>query len=441
MINKKIVHGFIPALLFLLCSPGAGAQGLLSIEDAIRIALENNYAIQISKNTAAIYERNAKGAIGNVLPTIKGDLNTNKSIQNTQLTQQSGNRVDVDGAENTSLNYGVNLDWKIFDGFEMFANYERLKEFQKLGDVEAKLTVQTTLANVIAGYYEIVRLQNQLDASKTALEISQIRLKDAQNKFEIGRASKLDVLAANVDLNADTTSMIRLEDLLKTNKVYLNELLARDVNTLFEVGDTIVVDRSLTLNQLQESMNKNNPDLQSAVINKRLTELNLKAVRANRYPDISLNTGYNFANSTSETGFARELKAQGLNYGLTASIPLFNGFYQNRNEKNAKIEVENSNYVMRQVQNQIQSKLVSDYQIYTSNLKLLELERHNLDLAKENLDISLEKYRVGNITPLELREAQRNYVDANARLVNARFEAKLAEIRLKELGGILTPSI
>jgi outer membrane protein len=413
------------------------AQESLTLDQAIRVALENNYSIKISRNNQNIAERNAKGAVSNLLPVVSGDFVANKSVQNTDLTLQSGATQSVNGAENTNMNYGIGLDWKIFDGFEMFVNYDRLKEFQKLGDVNAKLLVQSTVANVISTYYDLVKQKQELEASKDALEISQIRLRDADNRYKIGRGSKLEVLAARVDLNTDTTTLLRQLDSYKNTAISLNEILARDIHTSFEVSDSILIDQGLLLENLRSSVQSQNPELLSAIINQQLSTLNLRAVRANRYPDISLNTGYNFAKSTSATGFARELNAQGFNYGITASIPLFNGFYQNRSEKNARIELKSAEYELERTQLNIQARLQINYQNYLTSLELIKLEEANLDVAKQNMDISLEKYKLGSIVPLELREAQRNYIDANTRYVNSLYTAKISEINLKQLAGSL----
>ena len=178
--------------------------------------------------------------------------------------------------------------------------------------------------------------------------------------------------------------------------------------------------------------------MQSALINRRIAELNLKQVKANRYPDISINSGYNFNKSTSELGFARNSAGRGLNYGLSASINIFNGYLQKRNEKNASLQIENSQLQYDKLNQNISSRLASLYQTFQTNLQLVYLEQENLEVAKQNMDITLEKFRLGSVAPLEFREAQRNYIDANARFTNSQFEAKLAETALMQLSGSLT---
>jgi outer membrane protein TolC len=373
-----------------------------------------------------------------MLPSITGDFSTSRTVSNTTQTQSTGVEITRRGAKNSNLNYGPSLNWTIFDGFGMFTTYDRLKELQNLGEANVQSTVLTTVFNVVNTYYEIVRQQKGLYSAKTGVDLSRLRLNTAQNRYEIGRASKLEVLAATVDLNTDTTTMLRQVDLIKNAKIQLNTLLARDVMTEFNVLDSITIDNTLSFQKLSEASNQQNPALRAALINQRIAELNLKQVRALRYPAVGINSGYNFSKSESELGFARQSTGRGFNYGLTASVNIFNGFLQKKNERNAAIEIESAKLDYSRLSENINSQLASAYQTYLTNLQLLRLEESNLNVAKQNLDITLEKFRLGSIAPLEFREAQRNYVEASVRRDNAQYDAKLAEILLKELAGGLT---
>ncbi len=434
----KLTHRII-FLSFLFILPGLTvlAQPLLTLEQAVEQALQNHYDIKLSNNQVEIARTNVSRANAGMLPVVTGNLSTNNNTSNTTQTLSSGQTQTRDGAKNTSLNYGPSLNWRLFDGFEMFARYDQLKELQKLGEAAFRLTVQTTISDVINTYYTLVKQQEDIEASQIALSISQMRLTNARNRYSIGKAAKLEVLQATVDLNTDTTTLIRQQDLYKSNKIFLNELLARDIREDFTVSDTILIDQGLVLSQIMNTATQQNPALQSAVINQRVAELNLKQVKANRYPDISFNTGYNFSRSTSELGFARESNGRGFSYGITASINIFNGFLQKRNERNAAVLIDNSKLEYDKLAKNIDSQISTLYQNYQTALTLIRLEQQNVGVAKQNLDITLEKFRFGTLIPLEFREAQRNYIDAIARLSNAQYEAKLAEVSLKEISGTL----
>jgi len=437
MNRKKINYRILLILACLLQISSVQAQERLSLEQAVQTALENNFDIKLNKNEVDQAKNNVTRANAGMLPIVTGNLSTNNTVSNTKQTLSSGVSQERNGAKNTSLVYGPVLNWQVFDGFQMFARYDRLKELENLGEANFKLAVQTTLADVINNYYDLVQQQQQIEALSGALEISRIRLRNSKSRYTIGKAAKLEVLAASVDLNTDTTNLLRQIDQYRNTKIKLNELLARDINTDFSVSDTIIIGNSLLLPELQNSATQLNPALQSAIINKRISEINLREVKANRYPVINLNTGYNFNKSTSELGFARSSVGRGLNYGLTASINIFNGYLQKRAEKNASLQIENNQLQYEKLDQSITSQLSSLFQTFQTNLQLVKLERQNLEVARQNMDITLEKFRLGSVAPLEFREAQRNYIDANARYTNAQFEAKLAEVALLQLSGRL----
>lgn len=428
---------FVIAFLLASANQFAFAQDRLKLQDAMSIALKNNYDIKLINNEVAIAANNVNLGNAGILPIAAGTFSTGGSRQNTVQTQASGTERVTDGARSTNMSYGVGLDWTIFDGFRMFANYEQLKTLEQQGKIVAKAQILTTISNVITAYYNIAKQQQLVAAADSAIDVSRLRLRIANSKLEIGRGSKLDVLAANVDYNTDTSTYLQQRNLLDNYQVTLNQLIGRDVNIKFTVDNEIVIDQSLNYTSLVEQTAILNPDLQNAFISKKIADLNLKQVKAGRYPQISLNSGYEFNRSTSPTGFNTQFRANGLTYGLTASINIFNGFLQRQNERNAKIAIHSSELTYDKVKQDINAQLTSAYQNYSTFLQLVKLERGNVDIAKQNLDITLEKYRLGSIAPLELREAQRNAIDANNRYLEIQYQSKLAEIALKELSGTL----
>lgn len=435
MTHTKIL--FQSFILILFCAATASAQEVLTLESAVKIALENNYEIKIATNNLTIQKTNV--AIGNagMLPTVTANVVDNNSIQNSSQTRQDGTETELDNAKNNSLTYGVGLDWTIFDGMRMFARMDQLKELQKLGEAQLKLTLITRISDVNAAYYDLVQQQQQLAALDTTIVISNQRLTLAQNRFTIGKASKLEVLNAQVDLNTDQVALLRQKELYANSKILLNQLLARDVASDFKVIDVLKVDSLLLLQELKALAEKQNPQLEAQIINKRVAELELKQIKAARYPTVRVNTSYNFSESQSSLGFVAESQSRGLNYGFSASLNIFDGFAQNRNEKIAKIQIENSKLNIDQQNLALNSQLATSYQTYLTNLELIALEEKNESIAKQNLNITLDKFRIGTITTLEFRTAQLNYVNAKVRYSNAQFQGKLSEIALRELAGNL----
>ncbi|MGN7811116.1 TolC family protein [Flavobacterium sp. 22076] len=422
-------------LIILLCVFKTNAQEVLTIEDAMKIALENNFEIKIAKNNSTISETNVTVGNAGMLPTATASVTDNNSVTNSSQTRQDGTSTSLNNAKNNSLNYGVSLGWTVFDGLKMFARLDQLKELQKLGDSELKRIILVKIGQVNSAYYDLVQQQQQLAALDTTIVISKQRLELAKNRFTIGKASKLEVLNAQVDLNSDQVALLRQKESYANSKILLNQYLARDPKIDFKVTDEVNVDNKLVLADLMDLAQKQNPALESQIISKRIAELQLKQVKADRYPTLRLTSGYNFAESQSSLGFTSETSSRGFNYGFNASMNIFDGFNQHRNEKVAKLQIENSKIAVEQQTSILNTQLSTAFQTYLTNLELIDLEENNEAIAKQNLEITLDKFRIGTITTIDFRTAQLNYVNAKVRYSNAQYEAKLSEIALKELAG------
>jgi outer membrane protein len=425
-------------MLLIFCgiyACSSSAQELLTLEEAVRITLEKNYSILISKNDVDIADRNVNLANAGMLPSVSGTFNNNNTIQNSTQTRETGVVTERNNARGNTLNYGVGLNWTVFDGFRMFARYDQLKELQRLGDASLQLNVLSTLGDVMERYYNLVQQQQQLKAFDTAVSISRLRVKTAQTRFEVGKAARLEVLNAQVDYNTDTTNYLQQQVMHRTSQIALNEIMGRDVNVEFRVADSFEIEERLVFAELLSHTMQQNPALRAALISKRIAELDLKQVKANRYPVIGLSSGYNFNRSESALGFATQTSGRGFNYGLNASINIFNGFLQRRNEKNSEVLIRSAELDYQRINQSINAQLASAYQTYLTSLSLVKLEESNQKIASQNLDITLTRYRLGTITQVEIRDAQLNYLNATVRLNNSRYQAKLAEVSLKEISG------
>jgi outer membrane protein len=432
MTIKKTICLIFCALAFATIGKAQDTP-LLTLKDAVEIALKNNYSIKLSQNNTTIAGNNVTLGNAGFLPQVTGDLTQTNGIQTTKQTRSDGTVNNINNAHNSNLNYGVNLNWTVFDGFAMFANYDQLKQLDKLGAIRLQDTIQSTIANVINTYYNLISQNEQIKALRGAIEISRTQLRYSNDKFTVGRVSKLDVYTAQVNLNTDTATLISQIQQFKTTKIQLNQLLVRDLQTDFTVTDTIVVDQSLLLGDIITKAQAQNPTILASQINKRLAEINLKQVRSTRYPVVGLTSGYAFGNSRTPAGFTLQQNSRGLNYGVTASINIFNGFNQWRLERNAKLQIDNAELNAKQTRLDVEAQISNFYVAYLSGLELIKFSQSNVDLTRKTLQISLEKYKLGNITPLEIRTAQRDYLNAQSIFFSAQYQSKMAEVTLKQI--------
>lgn len=429
----KIISGIILCCIIILGQ--SKAQELLNLDDAVRLTLKNNFDIKLSENSKQVATENVTYGNAGMLPNVTANFSQSNSLQNSTQTQSTGDVRSLKNAKNNNMSYGVSLGWTIFDGLGMFSRYETFKELEKQGEMQIKKSVVEQVSNTIRTYYTIIEQQNLLAAIDSSILISKERLRTAENRFSIGKASRLEVLNVQVNLNEDESSRLRQLEVVQNLKISLNSIMARELDIDFKVVNDVTIDENLNLLELLQQSKTYNPDLLAIGINKRIAELEVKNVKANRYPVVRLNGGYNFAESESSLGFVAQSNSKGLNYGVTASMNLFDGFNQRRNERVAKLRVDNIDIQAAQQNNMIETSLNQAFRSYQTNLSLTKLEAKNEQIARQNLTITLDKFRIGTISAVEFREAQDNFIDAVSRHNTAKLQAKLSEVALKELVG------
>jgi outer membrane protein len=416
------------------------AQEKLSLEDAIRIGLQSNYDIQIANKREAIAENNVTLGNAGFLPNVDARASRSFSENNARQRFQNGPDRERNGASSNNINSSVNLNWTIFDGLGMFINYDRLKALEKAGTLVTKETVENTLADIYDTYFEVVRQSQKMQALQDAISISEARVEIAQAQYEVGVSAKVEILRARVDYNADRSELIAQQEALQNAKINLNQLLSREPDLDFIATGSINIDTGINYSKADAGMLISNPLLQRLELQREIANLDIKAVRASRFPVIGFNSAYNFNRSENEplNEFSPLYNQnRGYNYGLTISMPIFNGFNINRLAQNARINLETADLEYKREQNRLDAALARAYSQYKNRLQLLELEESNLALAKQNAEIALERYRLGLLTAIELREAQRNLLVAENRLIDIKYQAKAAETELKRISSSL----
>lgn len=423
---------------FAIFATAASGQEVLTLDEAVAVTMQNNFDIRMARTSAEIEtENNTLGNAG-FLPTVDAMFLQEYDLNNVRQQFVSGDIQEGTGLQNERMNFAVMMDWTVFGGFAAVTNSQRLDIFEKQGEIETRMQVENTLMELFSVYYEAVSLKKQIDAVQSAIEISSQRLTFAEKERSLGAGSGLQVLQARVDMNTDSAALVRQEYELRRVKSVINELMGRAPDTEFETESEIRLGELMAFDDLSRQASVSNAELFAARNEAEVSKLDVRTAQSTYYPEVALQGLYNFQTSESEAGFLVNSRLSGLTYGLTARWTLFGGLNNRREAKVAKLrsDIARDNLAMSELR--LQGELYRVYESYLMARRLFSLEQRSADVANENLEIVTEQMKLGSINALELREAQRNMVDAEFRLIQAGYEAKMAEADLLRISGELT---
>ncbi len=414
------------------------SQELLSKDRAINLALEENYGIQIVNNNVEQAENNASLLNSGYLPVITGVAGSTFNIDNTRAEFSNGNTAELSGAESSRYNASVNLNYTLFDGLGRRYNYSRLKRQYQLSELEARRTIENTILQLFTVYFEVARTSENLGSLRETLEISKERLRRAEYQFEFGQDTKLGVLNARVDINNDSISLINAAQSLVNSKRDLNFVLGNSLKGQFEVDTTVVFLIQLNKEELYSKMMDNNVDLLQIEKNIEISDLTIKSNKSGYLPTIGLNGSYGWnKNNNNSASFLLTSTSDGFSGGLTFNWNLFNGGRTINQVRNAKIDLENQKLQKEQTILNIERNFNNAWDDYRNKVAIYEVQIQNIETAKNNFDRTREKYKLGQATSLEFRQAQLNLLSAEIRKNQAKYDAKLAELAVLQLSGEL----
>ncbi|WP_425636411.1 TolC family protein [Algoriphagus yeomjeoni] len=407
----------------------------LDLEKAITIGLEKNLNIKIAVETVEIQEGNQRIGSGDYLMPIV-DATYTRSFSNEDVEQvfaTDPNPRTIDNAQSRSKNFSVVGIY----GFrpESFIVMKRLGVLTEISELDAKIAVENTVANISSAYYRLVLELQRYEVLKRTLELSQARLNIAEAQYSLGGAGKRDFLTAEVDYNSDLSLVLGQEQVIQNARVNLNELMALNPEEQFLVNDTITVGEPLLLQNLVENAFLENKTYLITQRQENVAFLQLKELRASRLPVINLNASYATNTSNSDAGILIQNQRSGFNYGGNVALNVFNGFTLNRRIQNAKVQQKIQGFAVDQYEIQLRSDIHRAFNTYTTNRNLLEVEQKNYAVAKESSEIALERFRLGIASYLEFRDAQVNLLTAENRLITSIFNIKEQEIELRRLSG------
>lgn len=425
-------------IIFLFALPYyISAQGIVDLKRCIEIGLERNYEIRITRNDEQISNNNLTIGNAGYLPSVNLNSGYSGTINNTEQRLTSGETTKSNGIHNQTLNAGVNLDWTVFDGFNIQANYDRLKELKQIGELNTRLAIENFVLNLSNEYYNYIQQKIRLNNLKYAVKLSRERLRIVEARYSIGAGSRLELQQAKVDFNADSSKLIKQNEVIFTSRVQINQLMAMDnVEEPLHITDSIInFNPLLNKDDIWQNLQASNVFLQLYKRDKNISILDLKSIQSQYFPYLKVNAGYGFTQNMYEVGSFDRQKNMGFNYGFTVGFNIFDGFNRDRKRKNAKIEIQNKELQYQQVELSLRTDLSKMWMAYENNMELTNLEKENLQTAEDNYEIALERYKLGDLSGIELREAQNNLLEAEDRLVQAQYNTKLCEVSLVQISG------
>lgn len=434
MKNKYAILCF---LLVMILPFRLFAEDNMTVEDAIRIGLKNNYDIRISKNTSKISANNRGKGLAGFLPKVdtQGNYRYDASNDDTDEPLSFGN--------SDSRTYGsqVSLSWTLFDGFGMFADKIRYDELAKLGEYEARNRIETTVVNIMSAYFNLVQQEQLLDVAKNTRDISRTRLDRETVRRDLGGLSKTDLLNARVSFNNDQSTLLDQQLRVAIAKKELNILLSRDPMAELRVRKEIrVLPLDAAFDSLLAAASEKNSALQAARQNLKVSEQGVRLAKSAFWPRLNLSAGYGYTDRSLFgddvlPSVQRRNQTLDASVGLALTFNLFNGNIDRINYQNAVIEQKNSQLSLKDIRNRIAGLVSEKHMTFNNQLEKVMLEQQNTVTAAQNLKLQQQRYAVGSSDSLDFRDAQVNLVRARTSLIVARYQARITLLEIEQLIG------
>lgn len=433
---KKYKHLTSLSVLLLFVQI-AGSQELYDLSRCITTGLERNFSLQVIRNRNEIADNNFTKGNAGFLPVVTTTNRLGGTGNTTNQSLRDDSRNTTNGIHNISGTAGVTLGMTIFKGFSVQTTYQKLSELKNIGGLYTQMAIENLVSDIVSEYYYYIQQLNLFQNLAYAVSLSKERLRIDETRYLLGASSKLQLLQSTVYLNSDSSRLSKQYEVLRAAQIRLNELMASEnLGENLVLKDSIIkINSELDYKELLQSTLDKNTSLHIAAKNKVLSELDYKIIKSASYPYLTLSSGLNYLYNGYETGTIKNQQTRGLNYGLTLGMDIFDGFNLRREKTNAKLEIENRQFQYNEVEQTVKADLLTISFAYQNNLRLLKLEKQNLEVARENLNIALDRYKLGDLSGLELREVQKSLLDAEERLILVQYQTKLAEISLLQISG------
>ena len=430
---RKIVFVFMS-----FCMTSIAAQKLVSISEAIELALENNYGIKIISNNKEIAKNNAGVLNSGYLPTVTSSSGATFNRDNLEAEFANGESTALNGAKSSRYNASINLNYTLFDGLGRYYDYKRLKETYKLSELQARETIENTIAQLYVVYYNVAQVTENVTVLEKTLTISKDRITRANYQFEYGQGTMLNVLNAQVDINNDSINLINAKQQLVNTKRDLNVVLGNVISSEFRVDTTIDFKLDIDQNDLANKVRSNNVNLLQLDKNIIINTFIVKANKSGYLPSLGLTGSYGWnKGNNNAASFVAVSTNTGLSGGLSLSWNLFDGGATATRVSNAKIELENRSLEKESMVIDIERNFNNAWDDYQNKLTIFQVQENNIITSTNNFNRTQEKYKLGQATSIEFRQAQLNLINSELNRNQAKYAAKIAELTVLQLSGEL----
>jgi outer membrane protein, adhesin transport system len=431
-INRFVV---ITAALFILNH--ATAQEVYDLSRCIQTGLERNFNLKVVRNTEEISVNNYSAGNAGMLPEITATNRFGGTLNSSHQNYTDGSDITSSNIHNRSGSASVVMGMTIFRGFQVQNTYQKLGQQAELEGLKTQMAIENLVADIVSEYNYYLQQLTLYDNLAYSVSLSRERERIDEQRYLLGSGSKMQLLQSMVYLNADSSRLARQSEVLRSSQIRLNELMAME-----NLGEDIIledslisIDENLKYDLLLDQTLADNTGLQIALKNQAITELDYIIIQSRSYPYLSMTSGYGYNYNAYQTGTMLNQHVYGMNYGVTLGLDIFDGLNRRREKSNARIQIENRQIQYKEVEQSVKGDLLTIFYAYENNLRLLQLEEQNLEVARENLDIAVERYKLGSLAGLELREVQKSLLDAEERLISVKYLTKIAEISLLQISG------
>ncbi len=428
---------FFLIVLLLFFSLSSMAQNVLQLPDALNIALKNSLDIQIANNNiqaATIY--NNYGYAGG-LPLVTGGFADNEQVTTVNQKLNTGTDINRTNAAANNLNANITGSILLYNGGRVVATKKRFAELQLQSREQLNAQVQNIMASVMVAYYDIVRQQDYIKTIDKSIEASNQQLDIVKVRQKVGLANNADLFQAQIDLNVLQQSKLAQQLIVDQSRTELLKLLTLKADSIINIKDTIIIDKSIKLDSVLNNINKN-ADIKAAESQIRINEFIVKETAAQRYPSVRATAGYAFSRNQAAAGNLLLNQNYGPTVGLSVTIPIFNGSIFKRQQQVAAIDVKNAGIQKQILLRDFNAQAVKQYQSYINTISQLDTAQANYSLSGKLLELTLLRFQLKQATLFEVKNAQQSFEESGFRVVNLNFAAKSAEIELKRLTNSLT---